>query len=76
MTTVERIESEDGKRVIEVVREDDGVFVLRKRVKKYDCEEERWYEISERPDPSSRFDDREIAIAEAKALLGESTTDS
>jgi len=69
MSVLNRIESKDGKRIIEVLREEDGTFVLRKRVRKYDHEEGRWYEIGVRPDPSGRFADHEIAIAEAKALL-------
>ena len=70
MSAPDRIESKDGKRIVEILREKDGSFVLRKRLRKYDCEEDRWYEIGERPDPSGRFANREIAIAEAKAILG------
>jgi hypothetical protein len=70
MITLQRIESEDAKRFIEILRSEDGTFVLRKYVKKYDREEERWYEVREKPDPQGRFADREMAIAEAKVILG------
>ena len=69
MSALNRIESKDGKRIVEVLRDEDGTFVLRKRVRKYDRDEDRWYEIRERPDPSGRFADREAAVAEANALL-------
>lgn len=70
MSTLQRIESEDGKQSIEILRSEDGTFVLRKHVKRYDREEELWYEVREKPDPHGRFADREMAIAEAKVILG------
>lgn len=70
MEIIERIVSSCGKRIIEVVRDSDGTFLLHKFVRKYDSEEEKSYEIRELPDPIGRFGDFDNAVKEAKNLLG------
>lgn len=70
MSIVGRIESEDGSTSIDVVRRADGVYVLRKTVRRYDDEERQWYEIRETPNPGGLYGDIDIAIAEARAILG------
>jgi len=68
MSMVGCIGSEDGSAYIDVVRRADGVYVLWKTVRRYDDEEQQWYEIREMPNPGGMYGD--IAIAEASAILG------
>lgn len=70
MSIVGRIESEDGSASIDVVRRADGVYVLWKTVRRYDDEEQQWYEIRETPNPGGLYGDIDIAIAEARTILG------
>jgi len=70
MEKIERIFSGCGKRIIEVVRDSDGSYLLHKFIRKYDSEEEKSYEIREFPDPAGRFGDFDSAVREAKDLLG------
>ncbi len=70
MEKIERIHSGCGKQIIEVVRDSDGSYLLHKFVRKYDSEEEKTYEVRERPDPTGRFGDLDSAVKEAKYLLG------
>jgi len=70
MEKIQRIQSSCGKQIIEVVRDSDGSYLLHKFVRKYDSEEEKAYEIRERPDPAGRFGDFESAAKEAKYLIG------
>jgi len=70
MEKIERIQSDCGKKIIEVVKDSNGSYLLHKFVRKYDSEEERTYEVREHPDPSGRFGDIESAVQEAKYLLG------
>jgi len=69
MEKVEQIHSACGKQVIEVMRDSDGSYILRKFVRKYDLEEEKSYEIRVLPDPVGRFGDFDSAVKEAKNLL-------
>ena len=65
-----RVVSSDGNSSIEVVSTDDNNYVLHKYVRRYDPEEEKHYEIRERPDPGGRYDDHALALQEAKRILG------
>jgi hypothetical protein len=65
----ERIFSDSGEQVIEVVRDSDGSYVLHKFIRKYDSEEEKFYEVRELPDPTGRYHDVDSAVKEAKRLL-------
>lgn len=65
----ERVFSDCGKRIIELVQDRDGSYLLQKFVRKYDSEEEKFYEVRELPDPSGRFGDFPSAVKEAKRML-------
>ncbi|MBV1882729.1 MAG: hypothetical protein KUG82_13910 [Pseudomonadales bacterium] len=69
MEKIERVSSVCGMRIIEITRDGDGSYLLRKFVRKYDAEEEKLYEIREYPDPAGRFGDFESAIQEARDIL-------
>jgi len=69
MEKLRRISSKSGKRFIDVVKAEDGSYLLQKYVEKYDPEEERTYKVRELPDPVSRFGDVSSAVSEAKRLL-------
>lgn len=70
MEKLKRISSKNGARFIDIVKSDDGSFLLQKFVQKYDSEEERTYEVREFPDPVGRYGDLDAAITEAERLLG------
>lgn len=70
MKIIERICSDSGMQIVEVVQENDGSFMLRKFLRVYDPEEEKFYEVREFPDESSRFGELDVAVNEAKRLLG------
>lgn len=65
-----RVLSGSGEQIIEVVRNSDGSFVFHKFVRKYDPEEEKFYEVRELPNPSGRYGDFSSAVKEAKRVLG------
>ena len=69
MKIVERVRSDCGTRIIEVLRDTDGAYLLRKFSRRYDREEEKEYEIRELPDPCGRFGDLSTAIRKAKSLV-------
>ncbi len=66
----ERIFSSSGEQIIEVVRDIDGSYMLHKFVRKYDTEEEKFYEVRELPNPTGRYGDFSSAVKEAKRVLG------
>lgn len=66
----ERVLSDSGEQIIEVVRDSDGSFMLHKFVRKYDPEEEKFYEVRELPNPAGRYGDFSSAVKEAKRVLG------
>ncbi len=66
----ERVISGSGEQVIEIVRDGNGSYMLHKFVRKYDSEEEKFYEVRELPDPTGRYGDFSSAINEAKRVLG------
>ena len=70
MITVERISSGDGNEYIEIVKEDDGMYLLRKYAQMYDTEEETAYTVEVLPKPASRFASLDLARNESKRLLG------
>jgi len=70
MTKIKRISAKDKKISIEIHQSKDGYFALQKYVQKYDSEEDVFYEVRMRPDPSSLFGDIESATEEARLLLG------
>lgn len=67
---IEQVTSDSGERIIEVMRDNDGSYILHKFIRKYDPEEETSYEIRAFPDPIGRYGDFDSAIKEAKYLLG------
>lgn len=70
MEKIKRIHSDCEKRIIEVVRDSDGSYLLREFERKYDPEEEVTYEIRVHSNLSGRYGDLESAVQEAKYLLG------
>lgn len=70
----ERVFSDSGEQIIEVVRYSDGSYMLHKFVRKYDSEEEKFYEVRELPNPTGRYGDFTSAINEAKRQSGVPTS--
>lgn len=66
----ERVFSNSGEQIIEVVRGSDGSYMLHKFVRKYDSEEEKFYEVRELPNPAGICGDFSSAVKEAKRVLG------
>lgn len=66
----ERVFSDSGEQIIEIVQDSDGSYMLHKFVCKYDTEEEKFYEVRELPNPTGRYGDFSSAIKEAKRVLG------
>ncbi|MFA5448780.1 MAG: hypothetical protein WC233_10960 [Sphaerochaeta sp.] len=66
----ERVFSESGEKIIEVVRDSDGSYILHKFVRKYDSEEEKFYEVRELPNPTGKYGNFSSAVKEAKRVLG------
>ncbi len=64
-----RVYSESGSRILEVVKGEDGLFTLQEFARRYDAEEEITYEIKVESNYSSKFDDFDIALKEAKRLI-------
>jgi len=69
MTRVERISSKSGQRFIDVMKHEDGSYLLHQFSCKYDSEEEKNYEVRELPDPSGRFGDFSAAVLEAQRIM-------
>jgi len=69
MITMKRISSVNKNRFIDVVKLDDGSFVLQKFVEKYDPEEDASYVVRELPDPTGRFGELGLAVDEAERLV-------
>lgn len=66
----ERVFSDTGEKIIEVVQDSDGSYMLQKFVRKYDTEEAGFYEVRELPNPIGRYGDFSSAVKEAKRVLG------
>lgn len=66
----ERVFSYTGEQIIEIVQDSDGSYTLNKFVRKYDTEEEKFYEVRELPNPTGRYGDLSSAVKEAKRVLG------
>ena len=64
-----RLCSDSGEQIIEVSRNSEDFFVLRKFVRKYDLEEGKFYEIKELPNPEGIYSDFSSAIEVAKRML-------
>jgi len=69
MEKIDRVVTDDGKKIIEILRDKDGTFVLHKYACQYDVEEETAYEVRIYPDPDGRFGCLDQAILEAKRIL-------
>ena len=69
MKKVRRISTEDQKTSIEIHESNNGTYVFQKYAKKYDTEEDVYYEVRITPDPSGIYGDIESATKEAKLLL-------
>ncbi|MEL4256862.1 hypothetical protein HT094_15150 [Shewanella sp. ZOR0012] len=67
--TLERISSENKQKSIDIVKSPNGGFELVHYIKKYDLEEDKYYEIREFPGPTGTYGDLNSAIAEAKRLV-------
>ncbi len=70
MEKIKRIHSDCDKRIIEIVRDSDGSYLLHEFARKYDSEEEVTYEIRVLSNLGGRYGDFESAVKEAKYLLG------
>jgi len=69
MKTVDRLKSCEGRKIIDIVRDADGTFLLHEYQSKYDAEEETTYEVRVHPDPGGRYGSIKMAIAEANRIL-------
>ena len=69
MGELKRISSKCGNRFIDVVETEDGSYLLHKFARKYDSEEDKYYEIRELPDPGGRYGKLNAAISEGKRVL-------
>lgn len=69
MKKEEKIFSESGRKVIEIVQDRDGSYILHKYLIKYDEEEEKLYEIRELPNPEGKYQSFSSAVKEAKRIL-------
>lgn len=69
METVKRLKSCENRKIIEIVRDNDGTFLLHEYESKYDTEEETTYEVRVHPDPGGRYASIEVAISEANRIL-------
>jgi len=70
MEKIKRIHSDCDKRIIEIVRDSDGSYLLHEFARKYDSEEEVIYEIRVLSNLGGRYGDLDSAVNEAKYLLG------
>ena len=70
MEKIKRIHSDCEKRIIEIVRDDDGSYLLNEFVRKYDSEEEVTYEIRVLSNLGGRYGNLSSAVKEAKRELG------
>ena len=68
MKSIERVTSTDGHKIIVVVETPNGFFRLQKSLIKHDTEEGVDYEVAINT-TNSTFEDRLIAISEAKRLI-------
>ena len=73
MDSVQVLSSNCGRFKIELLRDLDGFYSLQKIIRKYDDEEEKYYEVKELPNPSGKYQDPDVAIAEAKRILQSNT---
>lgn len=69
MEKIKRIHSDCDKRIIEIVRDSDGSYLLHEFARKYDSEEEVTYEIRVFSNLGGRYGDFDSAVSEAKNLL-------
>jgi len=68
--TGDKIFSSDRKTFFKVIEHTDKSFSLEKYIVCYEPEEEVEYIVKQCPNPASRYQAREIAIEEAKRILG------
>lgn len=69
MEKIQRFSSDNGLKIIEIIQDSDGTYLLHKFIVKYDSEEKQSYEVREYPGPTGRFGDFGSAVKEAKSLL-------
>ena len=69
MTDTLKIVSADGKKIVEVLEDDFGVFSLKQYAVRYDEEEDIRYIVQVTPPPSGKFENHKLAVDEAKRLL-------
>ncbi len=69
MTKVQRISSKSENRFIDVMEHEDGYYLLHQFIRKYDAEEDKYYEVRALPDPSGRFGDFSSAVLEAQRVM-------
>jgi len=70
MEKVKRIYSDCDNRIIEIVKDNDGSYLLHEFARKYDAEEEVTYEIRVLSNLGGRYGYLSSAIEEAKRVLG------
>ena len=69
MKSLTRIYSKSGSEFIDICKCEDGNYRLRKTVKKYDSEEEVYYQVRDFPDPVGIYADLDSATLEARRVL-------
>lgn len=69
MEFIEKFSSGSGRFAIHLMRDQQGFYSLQKIVLKYDKEEEQFYEVREKPDPSGKFLDYDTAVKESQRIL-------
>lgn len=69
MNDSQRVYSECGSRILEVLSREDGLYTLQEFARRYDSEEKTTYEIKVESNYSSKFDDFDTALKEAKRLI-------
>ena len=69
MEKIKRIYSDCDERIIDIVKNSEGSYLLHEFARKYDSEEEVAYEIRVLSNLGGRYGDLESAVNEAKFLL-------
>ena len=69
MEKIKRIYSDCNKRILEIVKDDDGSYLLHEFERKHDSEEEAIYEIRVLSNIGGRYRDLESAVQEARYIL-------
>ena len=69
MISLKHVLSKSRNRFIDVIKSEDGSYMLQQYVIKYDPEEDLSYKVRELPRPTGKYGDLESAINEAERLM-------